>query len=68
MDQSATIAFLKSALAREAGRPVESKQTHVSLLFLAGDLVFKLKRAVSFPISTSRRRSCAKNSAAPKSP
>ena len=49
MDQSATIAFLKSALAREAGAPVESKQTHVSLLFLAGDLVFKLKRAVLFP-------------------
>ena len=49
MDQSVTIAFLKSALAREAGAPVESKQTHVSLLFMAGELVFKLKRAVRFP-------------------
>lgn len=49
MDQSATIAFVSQALAREAGAPVETKQTHVSLLFLAGDLVFKLKRAIAFP-------------------
>ena len=49
MDQSATIAFVSQALAREAGAPVETKQTHVSLLFLAGELVFKLKRAIAFP-------------------
>ncbi len=48
-DQSATIAFIKSELFREAGAPVSGKQTHVSLIFLAGDLVFKLKRAVAFP-------------------
>jgi uncharacterized protein len=49
MDQSATIAFVLDALARETGAPVETKQTHVSLLFLAGELVFKLKRAIRFP-------------------
>jgi hypothetical protein len=49
MDQSATIAFLTSALEREAGAPLSTKKTHVSLLFLAGGLVFKLKRAVRFP-------------------
>ena len=49
MDQSATIAFLNSAIGPRSGRPVESKQTHVSLLFLAGEMVFKLKRAVLFP-------------------
>ncbi|MGO9389087.1 AAA family ATPase [Rhodoblastus sp.] len=49
MDQSATIAFLMASLAREAGAEISCKQTHVSLLFLAGDLVFKLKRAVAFP-------------------
>jgi aminoglycoside phosphotransferase family enzyme/predicted kinase len=49
MDQSATIAFVTEALARETGAKVENKQTHVSLLFLAGDLVFKLKRAIAFP-------------------
>jgi uncharacterized protein len=49
MDQSATIAFLVASLERESGAPVSRKQTHVSLLFLAGDLVFKLKRAVAFP-------------------
>ncbi|WP_296706087.1 bifunctional aminoglycoside phosphotransferase/ATP-binding protein [Rhodoblastus sp.] len=49
MDQSAAIAFISQALARETGAPVEFRQTHVSLLFLAGDLVFKLKRAIAFP-------------------
>jgi aminoglycoside phosphotransferase family enzyme/predicted kinase len=49
MDQSATIAFLTAALEREAGAHVSNKQTHVSLLFLAGERVFKLKRAVRFP-------------------
>ena len=63
MDQSATIRFVSDSLAREAGAPVETKQTHVSLLYLAGELVFKLKRAVAFPyldFSTpqSREKAC----------
>ncbi|MCI4680733.1 AAA family ATPase, partial [Rhodoblastus acidophilus] len=49
MDQSKVIAFVSAALARETGAPVETKQTHVSLLFLSGGLVFKLKRAIVFP-------------------
>jgi aminoglycoside phosphotransferase family enzyme/predicted kinase len=49
MDQSQTIAFLTRALARETGAQVEFKETHVSMIFMAGDLVFKLKRAVKFP-------------------
>jgi aminoglycoside phosphotransferase family enzyme/predicted kinase len=49
MDQTAVVAFIAAALARETGAPVETKQTHVSLLFLAGDLVFKLKKAIVFP-------------------
>lgn len=49
MDQGETIAFVKQALEREAGAPAVARQTHVSLILLAGDLVFKLKRAVAFP-------------------
>jgi aminoglycoside phosphotransferase family enzyme/adenylate kinase family enzyme len=49
MDQAATIAFVTAALEREAGAQASFKQTHVSLLFLAGEMVFKLKRAVAFP-------------------
>jgi len=32
-----------------AVEPVEIIQTHVSLVFLAGDCAFKLKRAMKFP-------------------
>ncbi len=49
MDQSVVAAFVAQALARETGAPVETKSTHVSLLFLSGGLVFKLKRAIVFP-------------------
>jgi len=49
MGQSATIAFVAQELARETGKEVETRKTHVSLLFLAGELVFKLKREVAFP-------------------
>ena len=101
MAQEDTIAFLKAALAAEAGatpqspstdgrlttpfgpsadgrpatpfapsadgRPatpclVETKETHVSIVLLAGDLVFKLKRAVKFPyldFSTAEKREAA---------
>ncbi|MGO8738704.1 AAA family ATPase [Rhodoblastus sp.] len=49
MDQSVVAAFVAQALARETGAPVETKSTHVSLLFLSGGFVFKLKRAIVFP-------------------
>ncbi|SDA33160.1 hypothetical protein SAMN02799622_05467 [Methylobacterium sp. UNC378MF] len=59
-DQNAVVTFLKRALA-EAG-PVETVTTHISRLFLAGDRVLKLKRAVRFPyldFSTPARRLAA---------
>jgi aminoglycoside phosphotransferase family enzyme/predicted kinase len=49
MDQSVVAAFVAQALARETGAPVETKSTHVSLLFLSAGLVFKLKRDIVFP-------------------
>ncbi|MBB4196303.1 hypothetical protein CCR94_05610 [Rhodoblastus sphagnicola] len=42
--------------------PVDVKETHVSIVLLAGDLVFKLKRAVLFPyldFSTPEKREAA---------
>jgi len=61
MAQEDTIAFLKRKIVEEAGGPcaVEIKETHVSIVVLAGDLVFKLKRAVLFPyldFSTPQKR------------
>jgi len=51
-DQSETIAFLKEPAAY-AGLglegPVERIETHISEVFLIGERVFKLKRAVKFP-------------------
>ena len=42
--QTETIAFLTAA----AGAPCERVTTHASHVFLAGDRVFKLKRALSY--------------------
>lgn len=64
-DQRETIAFLGRA--SSYGPPVErveTMETHVSLVFLAGDCAYKLKRAVRLPyldFSTTeqRRRVCA---------
>jgi uncharacterized protein len=63
MEQTAVAAFVAEALARETGAPVETKSTHVSLLFLSGGLVFKLKRAIVFPYldfsrPASREKAC----------
>lgn len=63
-DQQDVIAFLKdpSSYGREVDR-VEVVETHASLVFIAGEHVFKLKRAVAYPyldFSTAdlRRRAC----------
>ena len=49
-DQSEVIAFLDRPAAFEhAGAEVERVETHISLVFLCGARVFKLKRAVRFP-------------------
>ncbi|MHB2210812.1 bifunctional aminoglycoside phosphotransferase/ATP-binding protein [Methylobacterium sp. CM6257] len=59
-DQNAVVTFLKQALAGAGA--VETVTTHISYLFLAGDRVLKLKRAVRFPyldFSTPERRFAA---------
>lgn len=48
-DQSEVVAFLQGVREREAGEAVEVVETHISLVFLAGDRVHKLKRAVRLP-------------------
>jgi uncharacterized protein len=64
-DQRETIAFLSRPSSYGAGvERVEIVETHVSLVFLAGDRAYKLKRAVKLPyldFSTAerRRRVCA---------
>jgi uncharacterized protein len=57
-EQADTIAFLSSAAAH-GGAPVERVDTHASILFLAGDRAWKLKRAVLYDYldySTPARR------------
>lgn len=46
--QAAVVAFL-AASGTHGGAPVETVETHVSRLFLAGDRVYKLKRALTLP-------------------
>jgi uncharacterized protein len=64
-DQRATVAFLGRPSSYGAGVDrVERLETHVSLIFLAGDRAYKLKRAVKLPyldFSTAeqRRAACA---------
>ncbi|HYD31420.1 MAG TPA: AAA family ATPase [Azospirillaceae bacterium] len=56
--QAAVAAFLGDP-ATHGGREVERVDTHGAMVFLAGDLVLKLKRAVSFPymdFSTPQKR------------
>jgi len=57
-DQSETIAFLASPQCH-GGVRVERIDTHCSVVFLAGDTAYKLKRAVRFPYldyGTAERR------------
>lgn len=48
-DQSGTVAFLGDPTSYRATGAVERIDTHISHLFLVGDRVYKLKRAVRFP-------------------
>ena len=48
-DQTATIAFLSDPAIHDTNRPVQTLQTHISHIFLTGQLAFKLKRAVRLP-------------------
>jgi aminoglycoside phosphotransferase family enzyme/predicted kinase len=57
-DQSGVIAYLSSPVAH-AGRQVERIDTHASMIFLAGERAWKLKRAVRYDYldySTADRR------------
>src|SRR5918994_3583270 len=57
-NQSDVIAFLKDRLTSQ-GTQVELISTHASLIFLAGDRAFKMKRAVQYPyldFSTPEKR------------
>src|ERR1700722_17214483 len=59
-DQQDTIAFLSDPSSYGGGDRVEMLKTHISRVFLAGERVYKLKRAVKFPYldfsSLDRRR------------
>lgn len=62
-DQSAAIAFLRDPASHGISSPVEVIETHISLIFLAGDKAYKLKRAVRLPYADFstvdlRRRYC----------
>ena len=60
-DQSAVVAFLEDPLTH-GGATSERIDTHAAMVFLAGDLAYKLKRAVWFPFldfSTLDRRRAA---------
>src|SRR6266404_3619483 len=62
-DQQDVIAFLKEP-STYGERRVEIIETHASLVFIAGDRAYKLKRAVKYPyldFSTAerRRQACA---------
>lgn len=64
-DQSRTIAFLRDPASYGMTAPVEVIETHISMIFLAGDRAYKLKRAVKLPyvdFSTRQLRAavCAK--------
>jgi len=61
--QDEIIAFLERAETHGTAGPVERIDTHISIIFLAGDHVWKLKRAVTFPYLDygtveARRRFC----------
>ena len=62
-DQQDVIAFLKNPSSYGGGvARVEVIETHVSLVFIAGDRAYKLKRAVKYPyldFSTAERRKLA---------
>jgi len=58
-DQAATVAFLSDPATHGGVGPVDTMETHISRIFLAGERVFKMKRAVKLPyvdFSTPGRR------------
>jgi hypothetical protein len=64
--QDEVIAFLRrpASYGLDDGA-VEIVETHCSVVFLAGERAYKLKRAVNTPISIFRRRHCGRPPARP---
>ncbi len=48
-DQTEIVAFLSDPVSHGGAGPVETMETHISRIFLAGDRVYKMKRAVKLP-------------------
>jgi len=48
-DQADAVAFLAEPATHGTAAPVETIETHISRIFLAGDRAFKMKRAVKLP-------------------
>lgn len=48
-DQTDTVAFLAKPATHGIAAPIETIETHISRIFLAGDRAFKMKRAVKLP-------------------
>ncbi|WP_105418507.1 bifunctional aminoglycoside phosphotransferase/ATP-binding protein [Neorhizobium sp. T25_27] len=48
-DQSATVVFLAKPASYGLAVPVERMETHISMIFLVGDRVYKLKKALKLP-------------------
>ncbi|WCK68740.1 bifunctional aminoglycoside phosphotransferase/ATP-binding protein [Agrobacterium tumefaciens] len=48
-DQSSAIYFLSRQEKSEASKPVQRIETHISIIFLAGDKAFKMKKALKLP-------------------
>src|ERR1044071_6828498 len=60
--QAEIIAFLSDPSSYPGGGPVETIETHASIVFLAGNRAYKLKRAVKYPyldFSTTALRQAA---------
>jgi aminoglycoside phosphotransferase family enzyme/predicted kinase len=63
-DQEAVVAFLRDPTSYGAGvHQVDVIETHISLVFLAGDRAYKLKRAIKYPYldfstEAKRRQAC----------
>lgn len=54
-DQTQAVAFLSDPATHGVSGPVEVIETHISRIFLAGDLAYKMKRAVRLPYADFSR-------------
>ena len=57
-EQTATAAFLMDPASYGLATKVETMETHISRIFMAGERACKMKRGVKLPTSISRRQLC----------